>query len=423
MAPEERTAERAAATCAGQMQARENELLRVLRELPPAEAEALGAPLAGEPSPRRHPRGAARGGDARRVLPRRRPAARVRGDAGAAWRSCPWRACPPCSDCSACSASSSPGRAADRRTSRPARASVAGGDRTPISRSSTRSWWRRCERGCGRRPPGLRPPRRPALRAVPRLHDGRAVPGRLLFHLLRAQRDRLRPVPAPRRRARGRWCSASPRRTRRSSPTRCARWRPACPPPSSISAPTPRRPCSASTGDGKRFVHIAAHGFFRPDNPMFSGDPSGRRLLPHPLRPLQPGAARRARRPQRLRSGVSVIAAGDELLGLARGLFRAGAASLLLTLWEVPDQSTARFHEGVLRPSRGAPPRRRGEGGDPRRPRALPASGALGAVRPDGKDLSRCRTAVRASVPRPWPMGHSTPHVRAIPLAARLTDL
>lgn len=38
-----------------------------------------------------------------------------------------------------------------------------------------------------------------------------------------------------------------------------------------------------------------------------------------------------------------MIAAGDELLGLARGLFRAGAASLLLTLWEVPDQSTAEF--------------------------------------------------------------------------------
>jgi CHAT domain-containing protein len=37
------------------------------------------------------------------------------------------------------------------------------------------------------------------------------------------------------------------------------------------------------------------------------------------------------------------VAAGDELLGLARGLFRAGAASLLLTLWEVPDQSAAEF--------------------------------------------------------------------------------
>ena len=38
-----------------------------------------------------------------------------------------------------------------------------------------------------------------------------------------------------------------------------------------------------------------------------------------------------------------MIAAGDELLGLVRGLFRAGAASLLVALWEVPDESTAEF--------------------------------------------------------------------------------
>ena len=56
---------------------------------------------------------------------------------------------------------------------------------------------------------------------------------------------------------------------------------------------------------------------------------------------------------------LNVIAAGDELLGLARGLFRAGAASLLLTLWEVPDQSTCEFMTGfydrvVAAPNRAA---------------------------------------------------------------------
>jgi len=96
-------------------------------------------------------------------------------------------------------------------------------------------------------------------------------------------------------------------------------------------------------GDGKQFVHIAAHGFFRPDNPMFSGIRLGggsyltlydlyNLRLPADLVTLSACV-----------SGVSAIAAGDELLGLARGLFRAGAASLLLTLWEVPDQSTAHF--------------------------------------------------------------------------------
>jgi CHAT domain-containing protein/tetratricopeptide (TPR) repeat protein len=93
---------------------------------------------------------------------------------------------------------------------------------------------------------------------------------------------------------------------------------------------------------GRRFVHIAAHGFFRPDNPMFSGIRLGGSYLtlydlytlslPAELVTLSACV-----------TGLNVIAAGDELLGLARGLFRAGAASLVLTLWEVPDQSTAEF--------------------------------------------------------------------------------
>jgi CHAT domain-containing protein len=37
------------------------------------------------------------------------------------------------------------------------------------------------------------------------------------------------------------------------------------------------------------------------------------------------------------------VAAGDELLGLARGLFCAGARTLLLTLWDVHDLTTAEF--------------------------------------------------------------------------------
>jgi CHAT domain-containing protein len=38
-----------------------------------------------------------------------------------------------------------------------------------------------------------------------------------------------------------------------------------------------------------------------------------------------------------------VVAAGDELLGLIRGLLYAGAQTLLLTLWDVHDQTTAQF--------------------------------------------------------------------------------
>ncbi len=42
-------------------------------------------------------------------------------------------------------------------------------------------------------------------------------------------------------------------------------------------------------------------------------------------------------------TGLNVVSAGDELLGLIRGLLYAGAQSLLLTLWNVNDSSTAEF--------------------------------------------------------------------------------
>jgi CHAT domain-containing protein len=42
-------------------------------------------------------------------------------------------------------------------------------------------------------------------------------------------------------------------------------------------------------------------------------------------------------------TGLNVVAAGDELLGLTRGLLCAGAQSLLLSLWDVHDRTTADF--------------------------------------------------------------------------------
>ncbi len=95
-------------------------------------------------------------------------------------------------------------------------------------------------------------------------------------------------------------------------------------------------------GAHSRVIHIATHGHFREDNPMFSGIRLGdghlslydlyRLKLPADLITLS-GCA----------TGQNALAAGDELLGLVRGLLYAGAHSLLLTMWDVHDGSTTEF--------------------------------------------------------------------------------
>ncbi|MFZ0638934.1 MAG: CHAT domain-containing protein, partial [Candidatus Acidiferrales bacterium] len=95
-------------------------------------------------------------------------------------------------------------------------------------------------------------------------------------------------------------------------------------------------------GSHSRLIHIATHGTFRQDNPMFSGIRLGDAYLSlYDLYQLKleaelvtlSGCA----------TGLNVVTAGDELLGLIRGLLYAGAQSLLLTLWNVHDRSTAEF--------------------------------------------------------------------------------
>jgi CHAT domain-containing protein/tetratricopeptide (TPR) repeat protein len=91
-----------------------------------------------------------------------------------------------------------------------------------------------------------------------------------------------------------------------------------------------------------RLIHIATHGYYRQDSPMFSGIRLGdsilslydlyRFKLPVELITLS-GCA----------TGVSTVAGGDELLGLVRGLIYAGAKAALLTLWDVQDRSTLEF--------------------------------------------------------------------------------
>ena len=98
-------------------------------------------------------------------------------------------------------------------------------------------------------------------------------------------------------------------------------------------------------GHNSRMVHIATHGYFRQDNPMFSSIRLGdthlslcdlaHLRLPAELIVLS-GCA----------TGLNVVTPGDELMGLVRGLLQAGAQSLILSLWDVHDQSTKEFMIG-----------------------------------------------------------------------------
>ncbi|MEA3334465.1 MAG: CHAT domain-containing tetratricopeptide repeat protein [Chloroflexota bacterium] len=93
-----------------------------------------------------------------------------------------------------------------------------------------------------------------------------------------------------------------------------------------------------------QIVHIAAHGDFRPDNPLFSGialEDSWLTTLDIFNQRVQASLVTLSA----CQTGRSAIAGGDELLGLMRAFLYAGAASLLLTLWTVEDSATARFME------------------------------------------------------------------------------
>jgi CHAT domain-containing protein len=87
-------------------------------------------------------------------------------------------------------------------------------------------------------------------------------------------------------------------------------------------------------------LHLACHGQFRPDNPLFSA----LRLADGWLTvrdayglDLHCGLVTLSA----CETGMNAVVSGDELIGLVRGFFSAGAPSLLVSLWTVDDQTTA----------------------------------------------------------------------------------
>jgi CHAT domain-containing protein len=95
-------------------------------------------------------------------------------------------------------------------------------------------------------------------------------------------------------------------------------------------------------GPESRLIHISTHGLFRRDNPMFSsirlGDGQLSLIDLYRIR-LSAGLVTLSG----CSTGLSAVVGGDELLGLVRGLLYAGAASALVTLWDVSDNSTTDF--------------------------------------------------------------------------------
>jgi tetratricopeptide (TPR) repeat protein len=107
-------------------------------------------------------------------------------------------------------------------------------------------------------------------------------------------------------------------------------------------------------GPGCGVVHIATHGGFRHDNPMFSsirlGDGELHLFDLYALR-LPAGLVTLSG----CATGRGVVVGADEVLGLTRGLLYAGASAVLVSLWDVQDTSTARLMTAVYRGMQSTP--------------------------------------------------------------------
>lgn len=86
-------------------------------------------------------------------------------------------------------------------------------------------------------------------------------------------------------------------------------------------------------------LHLACHGQFRPENPLFSsihladGNLTVRDICAKKINAELVTLSA-------CETGLNKIFAGDEILGLARGFLIAGASSLVLSLWTVNDEAT-----------------------------------------------------------------------------------
>jgi CHAT domain-containing protein/Tfp pilus assembly protein PilF len=89
-------------------------------------------------------------------------------------------------------------------------------------------------------------------------------------------------------------------------------------------------------------VHLACHGEFRSDNPLFSAlrlDDGWFTVRDAYSLKLDNALVTLSA----CQTGANIVAPGDELIGLARGFFSAGARSVLISLWMVDDETTTQM--------------------------------------------------------------------------------
>jgi CHAT domain-containing protein len=103
------------------------------------------------------------------------------------------------------------------------------------------------------------------------------------------------------------------------------------------------------------YVHVAAHGVFRGDDPYFSAlRLADGWLSVYDLYGLELKA--RLVSLSTCQSGRSWVGGGDELVGLVRGFLHAGAGSLVVSLWPVNDSTTADLMVAFYRALRAGTP-------------------------------------------------------------------
>ncbi len=101
---------------------------------------------------------------------------------------------------------------------------------------------------------------------------------------------------------------------------------------------------AAFTASASRYdiIHLACHGHFRPESPMFSslhlsdGWITVRDVCSQKLKASLVTLSA-------CETGLSEVFAGDEILGLARGFLTAGAGALIVSLWSVNDEASGRL--------------------------------------------------------------------------------